>query len=105
MATHELKTWPVYYQAIVDGRKTADIRYNDRTFCEGDLLWLREWKRRGGYTGRFTVRQVTHVMIAMGLQSGHVMLSLAPICHGQECPESRKSPACDLADMRVMSSA
>ena len=39
--THELKTLPVSFEAIWDGRKLFDVRQNDRGFATGDLLVLR----------------------------------------------------------------
>lgn len=41
---HELKTWPAFFRAIADGRKTFEVRRNDRGYNAGDVLWLREWK-------------------------------------------------------------
>lgn len=41
---HELKTWPQFFEAISSGRKTFQVRRNDRGFNAGDTLWLREWK-------------------------------------------------------------
>lgn len=63
---HELKIWPQYFQAVVDGRKTFEVRTNDRPFQFGHTVVLKEWdptreyvdatmrqlKEPNGYTGR-----------------------------------------------------
>ena len=38
--THELKTWPEYYEAVRKGKKTFEVRKHDRNFKIGDWLWL-----------------------------------------------------------------
>lgn len=43
MKTHELKIDPQYFEAIADGRKTFEIRKNDRNYKVGDRLVLREY--------------------------------------------------------------
>jgi hypothetical protein len=51
--THDLKCWPEFFQAILDGRKTFEVRRNDRGFLQGDQLLLKEWQPGSGeYTGR-----------------------------------------------------
>jgi hypothetical protein len=42
MATHELKIWPPYFEAVASGAKTFEIRKDDRGFKVGDVLVLRE---------------------------------------------------------------
>ncbi len=42
--THTLKIAPAYFDAVVSGQKTLEIRReNDKTFTAGDVLTLREW--------------------------------------------------------------
>lgn len=43
MAKHELKTWPQYFERLLSGEKTFEVRKDDRGFQAGDLLVLREW--------------------------------------------------------------
>lgn len=83
MATvHELKTVPSYFAAVALGMKTFDIRFNDRGFEVGDLLFLREYEARegGGYTGRACVRKITYVMAdPQYVLEGSVVLGIVPI--------------------------
>ena len=50
---HELKSWPEFFEAILNGRRTHELRRNDRGFKVGDLVLLREYNR---YTDTFTGR-------------------------------------------------
>jgi hypothetical protein len=38
--THELKTWPAYFDAVKRGEKTFEVRRDDRGFQKGDKLKL-----------------------------------------------------------------
>ena len=40
---HELKILPEYFNAVISGEKTFEIRKNDRPFHKGDLLALNEF--------------------------------------------------------------
>lgn len=62
MEQHELKIWPQFFQAIIDGRKTFEVRKNDRNFREGDQLFLREYAPDPKmYTGREMLVHVTYL--------------------------------------------
>lgn len=75
MTTHELKTWPAFFEAIADGRKNFEIRLDDRGFQAGDKVLLREWDpaiRTGGlsltasqYTGRELTADIGYVLHAV----------------------------------------
>ena len=58
----EKKTWPEYFQAILDGRKTFEWRLNDFDIAEGDTLVLKEWDpKTKDYTGRQIEKKVGYV--------------------------------------------
>ncbi len=58
----EKKIWPEYFQKILDGVKTYELRLADFTCNPGDILVLREWDpNTKEYTGRKVEKQVTYV--------------------------------------------
>lgn len=62
MAKHELKTWPVAFDALLFKAKTYEIRKNDRDYQVGDLLRLRRWcPESSEYTGPAVYREVTYM--------------------------------------------
>ena len=89
MRRHELKTDPEVFQAVLDGRKTYEIRKNDRGFSVGDELLLRETRHTGAeiaagcqleYTGRELIVWVSHMLTGpiYGLAAGWSILSIQP---------------------------
>lgn len=42
MSVHELKTHARYFDAVAEGRKTFEVRKNDRAFQTGDILELQK---------------------------------------------------------------
>lgn len=85
MKTHELKTWPAYFEAVLDGSKTFEVRKDDRGFQVGDTLVLQEWKKKpfpsfeGDYTGRECKRTVTYILrgVEWGLHPSTVVMGMA----------------------------
>ncbi|MGJ6852999.1 ASCH/PUA domain-containing protein [Listeria monocytogenes] len=58
--THELKILSEYFWDIIEGRKTFEIRKNDRDFQVGDYLILKEFKD-GKHTRQFRAVEVTYI--------------------------------------------
>lgn len=60
----ELKSWPQFFQPILDGTRTSDIRSKkDNHFFIGQKIVLREYDPfKGVYTGRQLIVEVTHVI-------------------------------------------
>jgi len=59
----EKKVWPEYFEAILSGRKSFELRLGDFNCKPGDVLVLREWKpETKKYTGRTLEKEVTFVI-------------------------------------------
>lgn len=61
---HKLKILSRYYEAILQGKKTFEVRKDDRPFQEGDTLLLEECVTPDGcgYTGREMKVDVTYIL-------------------------------------------
>jgi hypothetical protein len=86
--THEVKSWPEFFNALKEGRKTFDIRRDDRrpAYAAGHHLMLREWDPdKGQYTGEQIRKRITDVQYSggsaarRGIRDGYVGLSLADV--------------------------
>ena len=74
MKVHELKVWPEYFDAILDGSKKFEIRKNDRGFEVGDRLLLQEYcPHDKEYTGAHVFAEVTYMTDFMQAQFYIVM--------------------------------
>ena len=62
--THELKILPQFFRAVLEGRKTFEVRKNDRPFAVGDVVNLHEYDPDycGGYTGQVWRGVITYVL-------------------------------------------
>lgn len=91
--THDLKTWPVFYERLLDGSKTFEVRKDDRGYQTGDTLRLREYDPAGDHddcpdklctTKRYTGREMSFRVgfvfrQGFGADLGqHVVMSLLP---------------------------
>ena len=77
---HDLKCFPEYFQGIIDGKKTFEIRLNDRCYQVGDLLALNEYlPDSDSYTGRSCVVLVDYILNdEMYCKTGFVVLGFKP---------------------------
>ena len=81
MTTHELKILPQYFQAVWYGKKTFELRKDDRDYQRGDILVLKEWDGMK-FTGSALCVKVTYILqdaMQYGLQNGYVILGIRRI--------------------------
>jgi ASC-1-like (ASCH) protein len=59
----EKKIWPEYFEEVVSGKKTFELRLADWECNEGDILVLNEWNpETKEYTGRTVEKKVGYVL-------------------------------------------
>lgn len=58
---HELKIDKQYFDAVIENKKTFEVRKNDRDFHVGDFLALNEMFE-GAYTGRSVLTLVRYIL-------------------------------------------
>lgn len=69
MKTHQLKCWPEYFEALLNGTKTFEFRQNDRDFKVGDILNLQEYSpTKMSYTGRSLQFKVTYILYGQSIK-------------------------------------
>lgn len=75
---HDLKIWPEYYEAVLNGSKRFELRYNDRNYQVGDILRLKEYDDGlEVFTGRALYVHVDYVLSRhAGLTDGYALLSI-----------------------------
>lgn len=84
---HELKTWPVYFDAVARGEKTFEVRRDDRGFQKGDLVRLLRTSERmphqvdydyDGKPNYEITREISYVLTGgqFGIEPGYVVLGL-----------------------------
>lgn len=74
---HDLKSFPVHFQPAIEGRKTFEIRRNDRNFQSGDTVTLHEYSYDHGdqYTGRIHSGIIGYID-TFAQQDGYVVFSI-----------------------------
>ena len=99
MNTHELKCHPHFFAAIAAGKKTFEIRRNDRDYRIGDMLNLREYDPTFGFTGRrLSGLEIVYMMMAEDFPAilpGFVIMGL----RGVPSMEDDREPAKQIGDI------
>lgn len=60
--THELKTLPGFFMALICDIKTFEVRKKDRDYKINDILILKEWSKYKGYTGAVIERKISYIL-------------------------------------------
>ena len=78
MKLHVLKIENNYYVAVMQGRKRAELRKDDRDFKEGDLIHFTTIKG-SEYEGQFNLFIITHILPCRNIfddKTDYVVLSI-----------------------------
>lgn len=77
MRVHNLKIHSQYFWDVMAGKKTFDVRKNDRNYRVGDALILREWENNN-YSGREMSVRITYMLddAFVGIIPGYVVLGI-----------------------------
>lgn len=81
---HQLKIEKEFFEDIIDGNKTFELRVNDRDFRVGDILGLNVIDENGKETGCCTLAEVTYILDedrTDQLLNSIIALGIAPYPH------------------------
>ena len=86
MMLHELKIEKQFADAVLDGRKTFELRKNDRGFNAGDLVRFEVVEHGVAFTFlrddhplNGEMYRIGYVLSGWGLEEGYVAFSIAPV--------------------------
>ena len=77
---HELKLSTNYFPDVISGKKSFEVRKNDRPFKVGDLLALNEYDTKAKcYTGNSCLVYVDYILDDKNYcKEGYVVMSIKP---------------------------
>ncbi len=84
---HELKTTPNYFDDVISGRKSFEVRKFDRPFHVSDLLALNEYDpKRRCYTGNSCLVYIDYILNdPKYCRAGYVILGIKPCTIRRAC--------------------
>jgi len=84
MTEHILKTWPEFFRAVKTGKKTFEMRLNDRNYQVGDVLILKEYEPfTEEFSGDYLIKKVTYLLGEPYTPDGYVIMALGDIGHSK----------------------
>lgn len=76
---HSVKIQPHYFNDVLTGRKTFEVRKNDRNYRVGDYIALNEWcDTKKEYTGRCCLVYIDYLIADEYCKEGFVIMSIKP---------------------------
>lgn len=77
---HELKIYPQYFEKVLDGTKTFEVRKNDRDFQVGDTVVLKEFYNIK-YSGREITVKITYILDDKfyGVSEGYIVFAFQKV--------------------------
>ena len=93
MKTHEIKLAIEFCDDVLSGRKSFELRYNDRGYQAGDRV---KFKPVNGSLSTFhevayKTYEITYVINGWGLKEGYVAFGIKPIEEPQEENKAKES--------------
>ena len=76
ITTHELKIYPWFFKAVVNGTKTFEIRKNDRDYKVGDVLVLHKYLPFGWLTKAPTIKVEVTYITSFKQKKGYVVMGI-----------------------------
>lgn len=96
---HDVKLGTTFFDDVKTGRKTFELRKNDRGYKEGDTIVLHEYKD-GTTTGRTITKKIVYMLEDFtGLEDGYCILGLG---EAAETLQEAAAVAADYIDNPVM---
>lgn len=81
---HDVKLGATFFDDVKTGRKTFELRKNDRGYKEGDTIVMHEYKD-GTTTGRTIEKKIVYMLEDFtGLEDGYCILGLGEVKAGEE---------------------
>lgn len=85
MKTHELKLDTEFFDAVLSGEKSFEIRLNDRGFQRGDKVLFKETKQGTHYAYyRKATADITYLLHGWGLENGYCVFGIANVAEVAE---------------------